>query len=55
MGMNGGTIHGTALFMDGTTRPWMGGYHERVTIDSSFSLHFIILGSGSKGLDALFW
>ena len=28
--MNGGTIRGTALSMDGTARPWMGGYYERV-------------------------
>ena len=31
--MNGGTIRGTALSMDGTARPWMGGYHEWVALD----------------------
>jgi len=29
--MNGGTIRGTALSMDGTARLWLGGYHEWVT------------------------
>jgi hypothetical protein len=32
--MNGGTIRGTALSMDGTARPWMGGYQEWVTTDA---------------------
>jgi hypothetical protein len=30
--MNGGTIRRTTLPMDGTARPWTGGYHEWVTI-----------------------
>ena len=28
--MNGGTIRGTALSMDGTARPWMGRFYEWV-------------------------
>jgi hypothetical protein len=31
--MNGGAIRGTALSMDGTARPWIGGYHEWVALD----------------------
>jgi len=41
--MNGGTIRGTALSMDGTASPWTGGYHEWVTTNHSSQRWDVVL------------